>query len=89
MSQFWSREFIKLCLFGLLALIIWLAEGIIPALIFAVVILLIGNAFHLKNLCHLTRWLSRGDSRVDSGPVRAILRFQINEWDVHGKRVER
>ena len=62
MSSFWPRELLKLFLLALLALIIGAAEGVVPALVFVGLMLLIGNLFHLRNLSHLTRWLSRADS---------------------------
>ena len=55
---------LKLLLFALLALIIWAAEGVVPALVFAALMLLIGNLYHLKNLSRLTRWLTRSDSTM-------------------------
>ncbi|MEO6022567.1 MAG: phosphate regulon sensor histidine kinase PhoR [Burkholderiales bacterium] len=64
MSGFWPRELLKLFLFALLALIIGAAEGVVPALVFVVLMLLIGNLFHLKNLSRLTRWLTRSDSAL-------------------------
>ena len=64
MPEFWPREMLKLLLFALLALIIWAAEGVVPALVFAALMLLIGNLYHLKNLSRLTRWLTRSDSTM-------------------------
>ena len=64
MPEFWPREMLKLLLFALLALIIWAAEGVVPALVFATLMLLIGNLYHLKNLSRLTRWLTRSDSTM-------------------------
>jgi two-component system, OmpR family, phosphate regulon sensor histidine kinase PhoR len=59
MPGFWLRELAKYSIFVAIALVIEKFEGWVPALIFLCLALLLGNVFHLRNLNHLTLWLTR------------------------------
>lgn len=64
MFEFWQREIIKFIVIALISLFIAAIEGVVPALAFLCLVLLVGNLFHLSSLSRLTRWLVRTDGAL-------------------------
>ena len=64
MSDFWQRAFVYPVLVFLLALLVWMVGGALPAALFFAIGMTLRLFSHLRNLAAFNRWLSDPDTQV-------------------------